>query len=84
MLDYIQLAVETGSLDFARGCMAKSRPSPAEFRQDVDARAELPAATTDPGQVIQFSSPMPWVLAIVLSVAIWAVMGWLLWRYIHG
>jgi hypothetical protein len=64
--------------------MVKSRSSPSEFRQDVDATAELPAATTSPGHAIQFSSPMPWVLAIVLSVAIWAVMGWLLWRFIYG
>jgi hypothetical protein len=65
--------------------MVKSRFSPSEFRQDVDAPVELPAATTDPGQqVIQFSSPMPWVLAIVLSVALWAVLGWVIWRFIHG
>jgi hypothetical protein len=64
--------------------MVKSRSAPSEFRQDLVATAELPVTTTNSEQAIRFSSPMPWVLAIILSVAIWAVIGWSLWRLIYG
>jgi hypothetical protein len=64
--------------------MVKSRSSPSEFRQDVDATVELPVAPARSDQPLRFSSPKPWLLAIVLSVAIWMVIGWLLWRLIYG
>jgi hypothetical protein len=64
--------------------MVKSRPSPSEFRRDLDVATELPVATTNSEPAIRFSSPMPWVLAIVLSVAIWMVIGWSVWRLIYG
>jgi hypothetical protein len=72
------------SVDFTRGCMVKSRSSPSEFRQDVDAQAELPVTIASSDQPLRFSSPMPWLLAIVLSVAIWMVIGWFVWRVIYG
>jgi hypothetical protein len=43
----------------------------------------LSIGTIETSEVIRFSSPMPWVLAIVLSVAIWAVMGWSIWWFVH-
>jgi hypothetical protein len=54
------------------------------YPQDVDVPAKVPVASSNSGQTMRFSSPMPWILAIVLSLAIWAVIGWSVWRYIHG
>jgi hypothetical protein len=62
------------SLDFARGWM--------KYPHDVDTPSKSPIANTNSGRDIQFSSPMPWVLAIVLSVTIWAAIGWCFWRFI--
>jgi hypothetical protein len=39
--------------------------------------------TTNPGGVIRYSSPKPWILAIVLSLGLWAMLGWTLWRLFH-
>jgi len=39
--------------------------------------------TFNASKVIHYSSPWPWVLAIVLSVALWALLGWFLWRLIN-
>jgi len=39
--------------------------------------------TANPNKVIRFSSPWPWILAIVLSLALWAMLGWLIWWFFH-
>jgi hypothetical protein len=62
----------------------KPESSVLESPQAVDAPSKLVVTTTSPGRDIEFSSPMPWVMAIGLSVAIWALIGWSLWRFIYG
>jgi hypothetical protein len=37
----------------------------------------------DLGNGIRYSSPRPWILAIVLSLALWATLGWSAWRLFH-
>ena len=66
------------SADFAKGRMSYNYP------QDVDVPSNVPVASSRAGHTIRFSSPMPWILAIVLSLAIWAAIGWSVWRYMHG
>jgi hypothetical protein len=39
--------------------------------------------TVNPNKVIRYSSLKPWILAIVLSVGLWAVLGWFLWWLFH-
>jgi hypothetical protein len=64
--------------------MAKLGVSRLKFPEDVDAPLKSPGVVTQPGHAIAFSSPMPWLLAIVLSVAMWAALGWSVWRFVHG
>jgi len=35
--------------------------------------------TVNPSTGIRYSSPWPWILAIVLSLMLWAMIGWVLW-----
>jgi hypothetical protein len=58
--------------------------SSLEIPQALGAPSKLAVTTTSPGHEIRFSSPMPWITAIVLSVAIWAVIGWFFSRLFHG
>jgi hypothetical protein len=37
----------------------------------------------NPGKEIRYSSPWPWILAIVLSLMLWAMLGWYLWWLFH-
>jgi hypothetical protein len=39
----------------------------------------LEIETTNPSGLIRYSSPKPWILAIVLSLGLWAMLGWFLW-----
>ena len=39
--------------------------------------------TANPNKVIRFSSPKPWILATVLSLGLWAMLGWLIWWLSH-
>jgi hypothetical protein len=56
-----------------------------KYPHDVDAPSdEQPVVRASSGRAMRFSSPMPWILAIVLSVAIWALIGWSVWRFTHG
>jgi hypothetical protein len=64
--------------------MTKLGLSRLKLPQDVDAPTELPGGMTGLGRDIAFSSPMPWLLAMALSVAIWVVLGWSVWRFVHG
>ena len=34
------------------------------------------------GPALKYSSPWPWVLAIVISGAMWVGIGWLIWKLI--
>jgi hypothetical protein len=33
----------------------------------------------DPGKVIRYSSPKPWILAMLLCLILWAMLAWLLY-----
>jgi len=44
---------------------------------------EVEAETVNPNKVIRFSSVKPWILAIVLSLGLWAMLGWFLWWLFH-
>jgi hypothetical protein len=55
-----------------------------KYPQDVDAPSKAPVGSTSSDRELRFSSPMPWILAIALSIALWAVIGWLIWRFLHG
>jgi hypothetical protein len=63
--------------------MVRSHFSSDESPVSVDILTNLLVATTDFGQAIRFSSPMPWVLAIVLSVGLWTVLGLSIWWLIN-
>jgi hypothetical protein len=39
--------------------------------------------TANPNKVIRFSSPKPWILATVLSLGLWAMLGGLIWWLSH-
>jgi hypothetical protein len=41
------------------------------------------ADIANPGHGIRYSSPWPWILAIVLSLMLWAMLGWYLWWLFH-
>jgi hypothetical protein len=64
--------------------MEKLGLSRLKFSEDVNAKPKLPGVVTEPSRAIAFSSPMPWLLAIVLSLGIWAVLGWSVWRFVDG
>jgi hypothetical protein len=34
------------------------------------------------GPALRYSSPWPWVLALMISGAMWATIGWLIWKFI--
>jgi len=42
-------------------------------------RPRQPVEITDPGNSLRYSSPRPWILAIVLSLMLWATFGWYFW-----
>jgi len=42
-----------------------------------------PVEMIGPREGLRYSSPWPWVLATVLSLALWAMFGWYLWRLSH-
>ena len=65
------------SADFAKGRMSYNYP------QDVDVPSNVPVASSRAGHTMRFSSPMPWILAIVLSLGLWAMLGVLLWWLLH-
>jgi len=44
---------------------------------------KVEAEAVNPNKVIRFSSLKPWILAIVLSLGLWAMLGWFLWRLFH-
>jgi len=44
---------------------------------------EVEAETVNPNKVIGFSSLKPWILAMVLSLGLWAMLGWFLWWLFH-
>jgi len=44
---------------------------------------KVEAETVNPNKVIRYSSLKPWILAIVLSLGLWAVLGWFLWWLFH-
>jgi hypothetical protein len=44
---------------------------------------KVEAETVNPNKVIRYSSLKPWLLAIVLSLVLWAVLGWFLWWLFH-
>jgi hypothetical protein len=39
----------------------------------------LEVETANPHKAIRFSSPKPWILATVLSLGLWAMLGWIIW-----
>ena len=59
--------------------MMKSHFSPA----DTDSRKNVPFAVRGTGRAVRFSSPLPWVLAIMLSGGLWAGLGLSLWWFLH-
>jgi hypothetical protein len=32
------------------------------------------------GQTLRYSSPAPWIAAIILSLTLWAIVAWSIWR----
>jgi hypothetical protein len=60
----------------------KSHFSPNSFFAGTNTRTNLPAVSHDSDHAIRFSSPFPWILALVLSVAIWVILGVSLWQLI--
>jgi hypothetical protein len=36
-----------------------------------------------PNNGLRYSSPWPWVRAILLSVMLWVMLGWYFWRLFH-
>jgi hypothetical protein len=60
----------------------KSQFLPDSFSADTNTRTNLPAMSHDSGHAMRFSSPFPWILAIVLSVGIWVVLGVSIWQLI--
>ena len=53
------------------------------YPDDAEVPPKAPVASTSVGPTMRFSSPMPWVLAILLSVVLWAMIGWSIWRYVQ-
>jgi len=37
----------------------------------------------NPSEGLRYASPWPWVLAMALSLALWAMLAWYLWRLYH-
>jgi hypothetical protein len=61
--------------------MVKSYFSPELFSvDDLDIQNDLPATPGDDSRTIRFSPPLPWILAIAVSVGIWAALGISIWR----
>ena len=62
-------------------------PTSGHSRPHLEAETANPgkveAETVNPNKVIRYSSLKPWILAIVLSVGLWAVLGWFLWWLFH-
>jgi hypothetical protein len=48
-----------------------------------DALTNLLAAPADVASSVRFSSLAPWVLAVVLSLGLWAVLGLSIWCLVH-
>lgn len=46
-------------------------------------RARRWVETVNPNRITRYSSPMPWIVAIILSLALWATLGWFLWWLFH-
>jgi hypothetical protein len=70
--------------------MKKVRPSaagasPVRIRGNPaveDLRPGQTGKAVYPGGGLRYSSPLPWIVAIVLSSALWAMLGWLIWRWL--
>jgi hypothetical protein len=61
----------------------KSHFSPADSSADTDARKNVSFAVRGTGRAIRFSSSVPWDLAIMLSVGLWAGLGLSLWWFLY-
>jgi hypothetical protein len=61
----------------------KSHFSPADYSADTDARKNVSFAVRGTGRAVRFSSSLPWLLAIMLSVGLWAGLGLSLWWFLH-
>jgi hypothetical protein len=46
-------------------------------------RPRQPVEMIDRGGDLRYSSPWPWALAVVLSLMLWAMLGWYFWRLSH-
>jgi hypothetical protein len=42
----------------------------------------VPAADVGSGPALRYSSPWPWVLALAISLSMWAGIGWLVWSIV--
>ena len=52
------------------------------FSAITNNRTTVPAVSPDSGHARRFSFPFPGILAIVLSVAIWVILGVSIWQLI--
>ena len=53
------------------------------YPDDADAPIKVPAVSTSAGRTMRFSSPMPWIVAVVPSLTIWGMIGWMIWRLLR-
>jgi hypothetical protein len=64
--------------------------SALEHHHYLASRLRLPAryarssqeASARYGPALKYSSPRPWLLALVISSAMWAGIGWLVWKFV--
>ena len=59
---------------------AHSRP---QLGAETANTGKVEAETVNPNKVIRYSSLKPWIFAIVLSLGLWAGVGWFLWSLLH-
>jgi hypothetical protein len=63
--------------------VATSTHSPPHLEAETVNPGKVEGETVNPNKVIRFSSPKPWILAIVLSLGLWAMLGCFLWWLFH-
>lgn len=63
----------------SKGTVIHENEEPIWFKDDFKVVQVIP---TEAGIAVRYSSAMPWISAVLLSVGIWSALGLVIWRFL--